>query len=276
MTNRRQITLWPMLLCKTNIQLLRIIADLSAIPRRQHQVPAITDITRWYEKSATIIPSRILWRTGRHITSTSRDLLSGATDDKLRTSITDLVNILLAGDFPREVNETIFGGRLIVSEKKGGGIRPISVGYTWRRLAAKYAHRHVISRRSAELQPIQLEVGVAGGAEVAIHATRRYLKLMLDNHILVKLDFINAFNSIRRDLVLDSIAGKMPDLFVLFILLAPEILFLHFEIKWFAQKKDFNRVILSVSWVSVTPFIPLSPVSTLIFESVSWTTSQYL
>ena len=77
-------------------------------------------------------------------------------------------------------------------------------------MAAKCANRHVF--RSAELQPIQIGVGVAGGAEAAIHATMRYLKLMPDNHILVKLDFSNEFNSIRRDLVLDSIADQMPEL----------------------------------------------------------------
>ena len=59
-----------------------------------------------------------------------RDLLSDATDDILRTSITDLVNILLAGDLPGEVTEITFRGRLLALEKKGGGIRPISVGYT--------------------------------------------------------------------------------------------------------------------------------------------------
>ena len=34
-------------------------------------------------------------------------------------SITDLVNILLPGDLSREVNEIIFGSRLIALEKKG-------------------------------------------------------------------------------------------------------------------------------------------------------------
>ena len=36
---------------------------------------------------------------------------------------------------------------------------------------------------------------------------------MSDNHILVKLDFRNAFNSIRSDVVLNSIADKMPKLY---------------------------------------------------------------
>ena len=100
-------------------------------------------------KSAKIIPDGI---SPQHL----RDLLSGAIDGKLRTSITDLVSILLARDLPKEVNEIIFGDRLIALEKKRGGITSIPAGYTWRRLAAKCANRLVISRRSAELQPIQL------------------------------------------------------------------------------------------------------------------------
>ena len=56
-----------------------------------------------------------------------------------------------------------------------GGIRPIAVGYTWWRLEAKCANRHIISRRSTALHPIQMGVGVSGGAEAANHATRYYV-----------------------------------------------------------------------------------------------------
>jgi len=46
----------------------------------------------------------------------------------------DWVNLLLAGDFDKDVNTIIYGGRLIALSKKDGGIRPINVGYTPRRL----------------------------------------------------------------------------------------------------------------------------------------------
>ena len=48
------------------------------------------------------------------------------------------------------------------------------------------------------LGPRQLGVGVAGGCEGAIHAARRYLETMPEDHILVKLDFSNAFNCLHR------------------------------------------------------------------------------
>ena len=157
------------------------------------------------------LPLGIFWWTRWHNASTSsRKIIVLRYGRQPPASLTDLVNILLAGDLPTEVTEIIFGGRLMALEKKGGGIRPIAIGYTYKRLAAKCANRQIISRRGAALQPIQLEVGVPGGAEAAIHATRRYVQQLNDNHVLVKLDFNNAFNSIRRDLVLDSTAEKKP------------------------------------------------------------------
>ena len=47
----------------------------------------------------------------------------------------------------------------------------------------------------------------------AVCLPRHYLKLIPDNHVLVKLNFSNALNSIRRYLVFDSIADKMPELY---------------------------------------------------------------
>ena len=108
----------------------------------------------------------------------------------------DFVNVVLQGDLPTEAREILFGGRLIALHKNDGGVRPIAVGYTLRRLAAKCANANVIKRRNEELQPIQVGVGVSGGAEAAIHALRRYVSTMPDDHVLVKLDFSNAYNTV--------------------------------------------------------------------------------
>lgn len=56
-------------------------------------------------------------------------------------------------------------------------------------------------------------MGVAGGAEAAIHATRRYVSSMPDNHVIVKLDFANAFNTLRRDCLLEAVAREIPELY---------------------------------------------------------------
>ena len=97
--------------------------------------------------------------------------------------------MLLKGGLPLPVREILYGGRLVALQKKDGGIRPIVFGYTLRRLAAKCAHAFVIKRRSEELQPIQVGIGFAGGTEAAVHAIRRLLANLPDNHVFVKLDF---------------------------------------------------------------------------------------
>ena len=77
----------------------------------------------------------------------------------------------------------------------------------------KVAKAHVIKRRSDELQSIQVDVDVSGGAEAAIHTMRRLVTHLPDDHVVVKLDFSNAYNALRRDAVLDTVADKMPELY---------------------------------------------------------------
>ena len=50
------------------------------------------------------------------------------------------------------------------------------------------------------------------GAEAIVHAARRYLSSLEYGHLLLKLDFRNAFNSIRRDKMLHSVMSKAPAL----------------------------------------------------------------
>ena len=93
---------------------------------------------------------------------------------------------MLAGKFDSEINTIIYGGRLIALSKKDGEVRPIAVGYVLRRLAAKCANSHVIEDRSKILRPRQVGVEVAGGAEAAIYATRRYISQHPSGHAFIE------------------------------------------------------------------------------------------
>jgi len=46
-----------------------------------------------------------------------------------------------------------------------------------------------------------------------MHATRRYIEAMPDSHVVVKIDYKNAFNSLRRDLMLQSVASAVPGIY---------------------------------------------------------------
>src|SRR6218665_38696 len=128
-------------------------------------------------------------------------------------ALTDFMNLLLRGGCPAEVRPILFGGNMIALCKDNGGLRPIAVGYIWRRLAAKCANRYAVARLAAHFAPLQLGIGVPGGCEAAVHATRRFASSMGPDQVLVKLDFANAFNTLRRDVMLKSVLDIIPELY---------------------------------------------------------------
>ena len=131
----------------------------------------------------------------------------GEPASKLLDTLVAFMNYTVyPGKVPTEVVETFYGANLIALGKEDGGVRPIAVGFTLRRLAAKiimFAHNDFCKQ---EFQPNQLGVGTPKGAEAAIHALRSYLEnpTTIDK-VLLKIDFKNAFNSIRRDKILSLI-----------------------------------------------------------------------
>ena len=86
---------------------------------------------------------------------------------------------------------------MLAIAKKNGGIRPIAVGYVWRRLTAKVACSYVKEASAAKLAPTQLGFGIQGVAEAAVRAVRRYLENMDQEQVFVEIDFRNAFNTLR-------------------------------------------------------------------------------
>jgi hypothetical protein len=126
--------------------------------------------------------------------------------------LADFANLVLAGRVPFHVRPIFFGATLLPFAKKGGGLRPVAVGLTLRRLVAKAASRAVSSACSSIFAPRQLGVCTKGGTEALVHAARRYLEHKAPGRALVKLDFSNAFNSLRRDCMLEAVANQMPGL----------------------------------------------------------------
>ena len=106
-----------------------------------------------------------------------------------------------------------FGASLCALNKKTGGVRPIAVGCTLRRLVAKAACRRVKQKVVEMLSPIQLGFGIELEAEAAVHAATRYLEALDCGQGLLKLDFSNAFNTISRDILLHAVASDLPELF---------------------------------------------------------------
>ena len=80
-------------------------------------------------------------------------------------------SLVIQGKVPTSIHPFFFGANLIALEKKDGGIWPIAVGCTLRRLVVKIAGNEVTDNMSSLLAPQQLGLGVKGGAEAAVHST---------------------------------------------------------------------------------------------------------
>jgi len=119
----------------------------------------------------------------------------------------------LAGRCPNTLAPIFFGGRLIALSKESGDVRPIVIGFTLRWLVAKCANAFGICRLEQYFGSIQLGVGRSGGCEAAVHCGRRYLQSLPEDHIMVKLDFSNAFNCLHREDMLMAIHDRLPELY---------------------------------------------------------------
>ena len=148
-----------------------------------------------------------------------RALLSDKTAEagqRLLTALTALINLALSGRLPSFATRSFYGACLIALRKKDGGLRPIAVGSVYRRIAAKVAATSASVMLGAELRPVQLGVATRNGCESAVHTVRAYAELSdcsAEERILVKLDVANAFNSVRRDSMLEVVQERAPNIY---------------------------------------------------------------
>ena len=91
-------------------------------------------------------------------------------------------------------------------KKPSSGVRPIAVGNTLRRLAAKCAGKdhELLEQRKCSYGSTQLGFGTKNGCEAAVHATGKFLS----SPGISEINFENAFNSISRQQMLENISEK--------------------------------------------------------------------
>ena len=121
---------------------------------------------------------------------------------------------MLEGSTPHPVRPYFFGARLIALDKCGGGVHPIAIGCVLRRLVAVSVSPRIWLKFFLHFR-LQLGFGVKGGIEAAVHAGCHFLDSLSPDEAVVKLDFHNAFNSVRRDRMLQSVLSVCPAIFPL-------------------------------------------------------------
>ena len=146
-----------------------------------------------------------------------KDLVScsnGAAGANLLKSLCQLGGLMLNGRVPAAVTPLLYGASLCALGKKDGSVRPIAVGNTLRRLVAKASLFTVRDVAASLLSPHQFGFGVPNGCEIAAHAARLFCSNPSQEvQAICKVDFSNAFNTVRRDVVLHLIKQHFPSLY---------------------------------------------------------------
>ena len=148
----------------------------------------------------------------------SKDILccpNKAVGDEALGSLTKLTNHMVAGLAPRELAPFIAGAPLMALVKQGGGLRPIAIGETIRRLVSKCCCEATTEDAKVMFGPLQVGVATQGGAEASVHAVRKLAQEFGDDpgKIMLKVDFSNAFNVVDRTEMLAQVYEKLPSLY---------------------------------------------------------------
>ncbi|OQV22928.1 hypothetical protein BV898_03354 [Hypsibius exemplaris] len=147
-----------------------------------------------------------------------KDLVGASAGEiavRLCERLAALLNVMTSGSIPLDVCPLLYGACLTALLKKDGGIRPIAVGTTIRRMLGRILSRRAMMAMGALMRPVQLGYGTRGGAEAVVHATRSFISVGGETRVLLKMDFKNAFNTIRRDRLLHAVKLHLPHLYPL-------------------------------------------------------------
>ncbi|OQV24071.1 hypothetical protein BV898_02025 [Hypsibius exemplaris] len=117
---------------------------------------------------------------------------------------------MLRREVPVSVCPLLYGATSTALRKKDCGIWPIAVATVFRRTLGNILSRRAMSEMGALMRPCQLGCGTRGGVKAAVHATRAFMSDVEETRALLKLNFANAFNTIRREEVLRAVHLHMP------------------------------------------------------------------
>ena len=136
----------------------------------------------------------------------------GPSGDEVRLLevVSTLCSAIALGKLPAELRDVFCAARLIALPKKPSGVRPIAVGETFRRIAAKCLVQKYQSQAMEGLTPLQVGVGLPGAVDAVVFKVREWMRTAPTDHALLTLDFSNAYNTIDRSAMLAAIALKCP------------------------------------------------------------------
>jgi hypothetical protein len=131
---------------------------------------------------------------------------AGATEQGLE-AITKIVNKIANGSESNK--ERLTAAKLVPLVKNSKKIRPIAIGETLTRLAARTLLKYEIKDLAKFFEPLQKGVKHPGGVESIIHSVRRDFS---NGSSILTLDLCNAFNKVSREEIRKVLVDRFPGL----------------------------------------------------------------
>ena len=195
--------------------------DLSALPAVPDPgLPSLEDIKFWSDaviKGVADFPRGSAPGPSGLRPSCLYDLLKrGPHVSKLVTELAAFVALAAHGMLPADLAPLFGAASLIPLRKPDGGVRPIAIGETLRRLVGKaLMHLPKLMGELKALAPLQCGVGIVNACE----SIGQGLQALVDtlpaqgDWVALQVDVINAFNTIDRTEVLRGTATLAPTMF---------------------------------------------------------------
>jgi len=121
------------------------------------------------------------------------------------SALTRFLNRCLQGGICHDVAQTFRASKLIALRKdSNGGLRPIAVGETLRRLVGKCVCLELRSRFKHHFYPRQSGMAVQGGIEMVTHAVESIMDNPLECEAVLAIELSNAFNEVAREPIFRS------------------------------------------------------------------------
>ena len=123
--------------------------------------------------------------------------------------------VLAKGRGPERLARWLAGAPITALRKPDGGVRPIAVGETIRRLVSSLLMSRIATKARDMLDPAQIGVAVPGGCEAAIHSVREIAhRYRNDNRFgLLQVDLKNAFNLVSRAAFRQQVRTRFPEIY---------------------------------------------------------------
>ena len=150
-----------------------------------------------------------------------QDLLSSTSWSQVCTSLTQWITLSSSCSLPLPHLTLFSAATLIPIPKKTGGVRPIAVGETLRRLTSK-ALQHLLSPSiTATLLPLQKGINLPEACTHTVHVINHLMHASSPAssppQYALTVDLSNAFNTISRESVHASLARFIPSLIPWFL-----------------------------------------------------------